>query len=279
MRKIAIGTVMSGALALSALAVPAASATTPDFAFSKVVVNGGKAIVVGTTNVVNVPVTYTLTRPADVVIDYKTKAAGVLLYRGSLSRIANEIESETAPVCTSVATTATTVTESCKETLELDPLFLFEAADATTWHAAGYYGRVDLDEDDSDGHVSVNYADDMWGPLASAQIKRAAKLTVNAGPEPVGKGETLTVTGSLTRATWYSYRDAKYTGHTGQQVALQFKAKGASTYTTLKTVTSGTSGALKTTVKASADGTYRFSFAGTSTTAPKAATGDYVDVK
>ncbi|MFF3610464.1 hypothetical protein [Streptomyces sp. NPDC002580] len=279
MRKIAIGAVASGALALSALAVPAASATTPDFTFSKVVVNGGTAIVVGTTNMVDVPVTYTLTRPADIVIDYKTKAAGVVLYRGSLSRVENEVGNEDAPTCTTTATTATTVTESCKETVVIDPFSLFESSDAGTWHAAGYYGRVDSDEDDSDGHVSFDYADDMWGPLASAQVKRAAKLTVNAGPEPVGKGKTLTVTGSLTRATWYGYKDANYTGYTGRPVALQFKAKGATAYTTVKTVTSGTSGALKTTVKASADGTYRFSFAGTSTTGAKAATGDYVDVK
>ena len=168
------------------------------------------------------------------------------------------------------------VTESCKETIAVDPFLLFEAADATTWHAAGYYGRIAADEDDSDGHVSFDYADDMWGPLASVQVKRAAKLTVNAGPEPVTKGKTLTVTGGLTRANWYS---GEYAGYTGQPVALQFKAKGASAYTTVKTVTSGTSGALKTTVTASADGTYRFSFAGTSTTGAKAATGDYVDVK
>ncbi|WP_406366487.1 hypothetical protein [Streptomyces sp. NBC_00645] len=277
MRKFAIGAVVSGALALSALAVPAASATTPDFTFSKVVVNGGKPIVVGTTNVVNVPVTYTLTRPSDIVLDNETKAAGIVLYRGSLSRIANELGNDKKPTCTTTATTAATVTESCEETIPLDPwASLYEAADATTWHAAGYYGRLDADEDDSDGHVSVNYADDMWGPLASVQIKRAAKLTVNAGPEPVTKGKTLTVTGSLTRANWYS---SEYAGYTGQPVALQFKAKGASAYTTVKTVTSGTAGALKTTVKASADGTYRFSFAGTSTTGAKTATGDYVDVK
>ncbi|MFD9461511.1 hypothetical protein [Streptomyces sp. NPDC060027] len=274
MRKFAIGAVVSGALAL---AVPAASATTPDFTFSKVVVNGGKPIVVGTTNVVNVPVTYTLTRPSDIVLDNETKAAGIALYRGSLSRIANELGNDKKPTCTTTATTATTLTESCTETIALDPYgSLYEAADATTWHAAGYYGRIASDEDDSDGHVSVNYADDMWGPLASVQIKRAAKLTVNAGPEPVTKGKTLTVTGGLTRANWYS---SEYAGYTGQPVALQFKAKGASAYTTVKTVTSGTSGALKTTVKASADGTYRFSFAGTSTTGAKAATGDYVDVK
>jgi hypothetical protein len=44
-------------------------------------------------------------------------------------------------------------------------------------------------------------------------------------------------------------------------------------------VTSGTAGTLTTTVKASADGSYRYKFAGTSTTGAATATGDYVDVK
>ncbi|MFE5138354.1 hypothetical protein ACFRDV_11830 [Streptomyces fagopyri] len=36
---------------------------------------------------------------------------------------------------------------------------------------------------------------------ATVQVKRYAKLTVNASPEPVKKGKALTVGGHLTRAT------------------------------------------------------------------------------
>ncbi|SFG42217.1 hypothetical protein [Streptomyces mirabilis] len=50
-------------------------------------------------------------------------------------------------------------------------------------------------------------------------------------------------------------------------------------YKTVKTVASGTAGALTTTVKASADGSYRYKFAGTTTTGTVTTTGDYVDVK
>jgi ABC-type amino acid transport substrate-binding protein len=58
MRKLAIGIAVSGALALTGLLAPVASAdTSPDLAFSAVTVNRGKAIVVGTTATVNVPVT------------------------------------------------------------------------------------------------------------------------------------------------------------------------------------------------------------------------------
>ncbi|MFE2564705.1 hypothetical protein [Streptomyces mirabilis] len=278
MRKFAIGAAVSGALALSALVVPSASAATPDLTFSNVVVNNGKAIVVGTTSTVKVPVTYTLVRPADLVIDGVTSTAGILLYRGqSLSKQQNELGPDDAPSCTTTATTATTVTQSCTEVIAIEPrLYFYDAADAGTGKVAGFYGRTTTDNDDSDNHISTEFGYDMWGVPGTAQVKRAAKLTTNATPEPVTKGKTLTVKGALTRANWET---SKYSGYTGQPVALQFKAKGANAYKTVKTVTSGSKGALTTTVKASADGSYRYKFAGTTTTGTATATGDYVDVK
>ncbi|MEU9173187.1 hypothetical protein AB0D34_36405 [Streptomyces sp. NPDC048420] len=280
MRKLAIGAAVSGALALTGLVAPVASAAdTPNLVFSGVTVNKGKAIVVGTTATVKVPVTYTLTRPSDLTIDYKSNFAGVMLYRGTLGSMQNTIEpTTTPPTCTTTATTDTTVTEACTETLALDPAeYLFEAADATTWKAAGLYSRMDQDNDDSDGHISLGYNYDAWGPLGSGvQIKRAARLTVNASPEPVKKGKTITVTGKLTRANWET---GTYSGYTSQKAALQFRAKGSNTYSAVKTVTSGTGGALKTTTTASKDGYYRYVFAGTSTTGAATAAGDYIDVQ
>ena len=277
MRKLAIGIAASGALALTGLVAPAASAdTSPDLVFSAVTVNSGKAVVVGTATV-NVPVTYTLTRPSDLTVDYKTKFSGVMIYRGTLSRMANEIDPEDAPTCTTTATTDTTVTESCKETLAFEPGYLYTASDATTWKAAGVYSKLDQDDDDSDGHISFTSSYDAWGPLGSgARIKRAARLTVNASPEPVKKGGTITVTGKLTRANWET---GTYTGYTTQKATLQFRAKSATSYTTVKTVTSGTGGALKTTTKATEDGYYRYVFAGTTTTGSATAAGDYIDVQ
>ncbi|MEU0406730.1 hypothetical protein ABZ307_02750 [Streptomyces griseorubiginosus] len=280
MRKLAIGIAASGALALTGLVAPAASAaTTPDLVFSNVTVNSGKAIVAGTSGTVKVPVTYTLTHPSDLTIDYKQTFAGVILYRGTLKSFGNTIEPDpTAPKCVITATAATTVTESCTETLFIDSSdSLFEAADATTWKAAGSYNQIDQDDDDSDGHVSFGFHTDLWGPIGSGvQIKRAAKVTADASPEPVKKGATLTVTGKLTRADWASGR---YTGYVSQKATLQFRAKGASGYTTVKTVTSGTGGALRTTTKATKDGYYRYVFAGTTTTGAATAAGDYVDVR
>ncbi|MER6632087.1 hypothetical protein ABT301_28380 [Streptomyces sp. NPDC000987] len=278
MRKLAIGAALSGVLALTGLTAPLASAATtgPDLVFSDITVNKGMAIVVGTSATVKVPVTYTLTRPSDLVIDYKTTFAGVLLYRGPLRDPANSIEPDGASTCTTTSTTDTTVTEACTETIGVEPRSdLYAAADATTWKAGGYYSHLEEDNDDSDGHVGFGYGYEVWGDVGTAQIKRAAKLTADASPEPVVKGRTLTVKGALTRARWATGR---YEGYAAQSVALQFRPAGSTTYTTVKTVTSGTGGALSTTVKATKSGYFRYQFAGTTTTGAKTSTGDYVKV-
>ncbi|MPY36440.1 hypothetical protein FNH09_36030 [Streptomyces adustus] len=275
MKKLAIGAALTGALALTGLAAPVASAATPSLVFSGVTVNKGKAIVVGTTGTVNVPVTYNLTRPADLVIDNKKTFAAVVLYRGSLKSVDNELGPEVMPTCTTTATTATTVTQRCTETIPVSPRdYLYEAADAGTWKAAGVYAHMDSTVSDDFLSSETNMA--MWGNLTTAKVQRAAKLTTDATPEPVKKGKTLTVKGALTRANW---ANGKYSGYVGQTATLQFRAKGSSTYKNVKTVKSGTAGALSTTVKANADGYYRYTFAGTSTTAAATAAGDYVDVK
>ena len=46
-------------------------------------------------------------------------------------------------------------------------------------------------------------------------IQRYSKLSVNASPEPVAKGKTITVTGKLTRANWETH---DYRGYTNQPV-------------------------------------------------------------
>ncbi len=278
MRKLAIGVAVSGALALTGLAAPAALADSPALTFGGVTVNNGKPIVVGTKARVTVPVAYSFTRPTDLVIDHKNTMLGIALYRGRLADPGNAIEgSAKKPACTTTATTDTTVTAACTTTLTIDPReSLFQGADATTWKAAAVYTEMATDEDDSDDHIGFHMGTDVWGNLGTAKIQRLAKATANATPEPVAKGRTLTVKGSLTRADWNAGR---YAGYQGQKVTLQFKAKGASAYTDVKTVTSGTAGALSTTVKAAKDGTFRYVFAGTSTTAAVKSAGDFVDVR
>ncbi|MFI2203747.1 hypothetical protein ACH47Z_23805 [Streptomyces sp. NPDC020192] len=225
-----------------------------------------KAIKVGTTKHVSTVVTYTLTHGADVDIASDSFASFPLIYRGS-SVTPDSVQGGDAPaIC--VARTATTAT--CKGTIDIypgetDPDLKLRNAWAGTWHGAGI--ALDLDSEKSALQVDG---------LGTTLVQRNSTLTVNASPEPVKKGATVTVTGRLSRANW---EDHKYHGFTGVLVKLQFRKKGSSTYTTLKTVKTDSTGNLKTTTKATVDGYYRYSFAGTTTTPAVNATADFVDVK
>jgi hypothetical protein len=295
---------VSGALALSALAVPAAQADDPaapawgtitagagqsafgaatatataadltalDVSFSGMKVNNGKALVIGTKKV-SVPVTYTLKHAAGVDVTSEEFLNGPFLYLRSLP---TSIEQDfTDPLlfgdepATCKDTSSTTA--SCKAVIDIRPAMGdLPNSGAVTWKAGGLALQGDSDTGELTG--------EKWqGRLGTATLRRHAKLTgTNAAPEPVRKGRTITVTSKLTRVNWET---GKYAGYGAQSVKLQFKKKGTSAYKDVKTVKSGSTGALKTTVKAGADGSYRFLFAGTTSTAPVTAGGDAVDVK
>ncbi|MGC5041592.1 hypothetical protein ACPXCS_39415 [Streptomyces sp. DT190] len=293
---------VTGALALSALAVPAAQAAEPkvpaDIAaasevvhadsgrstfaaaegglpyamnatFSSVKVNNGKNVVVGTTNLVKVPVSFTLTHGKEVDIHAADFFAGIELYRGaSFEESIFYFDSNDATCTDSSATVA-----SCKATVEIDPFALLNE-DAGSWKAAGFAVAFNGENPDDPNLDNVGVA--VTDPTNSFKLQRYSKLTVNASPEPVKKGKTITVTGKLSRANW---DDNKYHGYTNQSVKLQFRKKGSDTYTTLKTIKSNSTGELKTTTTASTDGYFRWSFAGTTTTPAVNATGDFVDVQ
>ncbi|MFI8533863.1 hypothetical protein ACIGMX_26900 [Streptomyces aquilus] len=274
---------VSGALALSALAVPAAQADSTSYRDAAVQALSGKsafaasaaaqldvsfsnlkiakAVKVGTTNHVSTKVTYTLTHGADVDIDSPDFANGPLIYKGTLEEPVNVLLGYDAATCT--ATSATTA--NCAGLIDIYPgdgdLL---NSDAGSWKA---------------GALALNYSTEdtaLQGDLGATLVQRNSKLTVNASPEPVRKGKTITVTGKLSRANW---EDNKYHGYTNQPVKLQFRKKGTSTYTTVKTIKSNSTGDLKTTVTAATDGYFRYSFAGTSTTPAVSAAGDFVDVQ
>ncbi|MFF5534217.1 hypothetical protein ACFY71_17270 [Streptomyces cinerochromogenes] len=268
---------VSGALALSALAVPAAHATgdsgtpyTLNVSFSNVTI--AKAIKVGTTNEVSATYSYTLTHGSDVDITKADFYTDAFLYKGSYDTPTAELYGDDPATCT--ATSATTAT--CKGTVDIYPADGdLKNAWAGSWgvaaEAVAFNGQ---NQDDPADLSKVGYKDQSG--LGSTLVQRYSKLTVNAGPEPVGKGKTLTVTGKLTRADW---EDHQYHGYSGQPVKLQFKKAGTTTYTTVKTVNTDSYGNLKTTTTANYDGYWRFSFAGTSTTPAVSAAGDYVDVQ
>ncbi|MEU2425067.1 hypothetical protein ABZ619_29305 [Streptomyces sp. NPDC007851] len=251
---------VSGALALSAFVAPAAHAvgsTAPDVTFSNMKVNGGKAIVVPATGSVKFTITYQVTHAAGL----KTSDfyAIPVIYHGTTIK---DSEYGVAPSADPTCTDTSTTVQSCKATLSASRADLVNSI-AGTWQSGG----VAFDKSDNPAFTNN---------LGKVSVQRLSKLTANATPEPVKKGKTITVTGSLTRANWDA---GKYAGYASQSVKLQFRKKGSSTYTTLKTIKSSSTGALKTTTTATVDGYYRYSFAGTSTTPAVNATGDYVDVQ
>jgi len=279
---------VSGALALSAFVVSAAHAdnAVPSYKAeaSKVLGTSGKtafsattdaadlgvtfsnfkiasAVKVGTTSHVTTTVTYTLTHGADYVLNSDDYDNGPFIYKGPADAPVNMLFGDAAATCTATSST----TASCKGLIDIRPADgELLNSDAGTW---------------SGGAVAVKYSNDdssaSFG-LGTTKVQRTSKLTVNAGPEPVVKGRTITSTGKLSRANW---EDNLYHGYTNQPVKLQFRKAGTSTYTTVKTVTSDSTGNVKATATAASDGYWRFSFAGTTTTPAVSATGDFVDVQ
>ncbi len=271
-----------GALAFSALRMPAAHAAdsaatsgtpyTMDVSFSNFKV--AKSVKVGTSAVVAVPVSYTLTHGSGVDITADDFYTEPFLYRGTFGDDSTpQLFGEDLATCT--ATSSTTAT--CKGAIDIHPADgdLLNSQ-AGVWKAGAdaiAFNGQDPASDSLD-YGKVGYKEQ--GGLGSTSVLRLAKLIVNAGPEPVTKGRTVTSTGKLTRADWQSHT---YKGFAKQPVKLQFRKAGTSTYTTIKTVYSDAYGNVKATGTATYDGYWRLSFAGTTTTASVSATGDYVDVK
>ncbi|MEU3983073.1 calcium-binding protein [Streptomyces sp. NPDC026672] len=254
MRMRASATVVTGALALavSAVAVPAAQADGGfgDTRITKVVVDGDNKVDFGTSGLKTVKVSVTASDNSGI------KGADSF----SLAGPGYGFETTGRPTCTVVNATTSTCTASVKIDPRVDYL---SNSNAGTWYV--------------DAWIDAKDGDFVWKEKAgSFSFQRSARLTVNASPEPVRKGATVTVTGALTRANWETL---KYGGYGSQSVKLQFRKKSSSTYTTLKTIKTDAKGNLRTTVKATVDGYYRYSYAGGSTTAAVSATGDYVDVK
>ncbi|MBK3573009.1 hypothetical protein JHN63_04050 [Streptomyces sp. MBT65] len=254
-------TFLTAALSASVLPATAHAADTAvadQTTFSNVVVNGGKDIVLGLTTRKTVTITWTAHDPEAVV------ASWAYLWHGPNTDDADGILPLYPPAGTCAVSAADPTTSTCKVSFGVDAARDFDHnALAGTWKVLA--GAQDSTDDWTEIDVS-----------GTADFKRAAKVTVNASPEPVKKGRTITVTGKLTRANWES---GTYTGYQSRPVQLQFRKKGSSVYTALKTVTSGVGGKLKTTTKAKSDGYFRYVFTGTATTGPSTATGDFVDVR
>ncbi|CAL9479880.1 calcium-binding protein [Streptomyces sp. enrichment culture] len=256
---------VSGALALSALALPAAQADEEpaDITVTNVVANDGKPIVMNGTGYKRVTVTMTVTAAAGV-----EEADATLWTGGVMPPSPDDLDGLNWPDmaeartpdglldCTEVnATTAT-----CGATFVLRP---------QRWEGGGFDTFVTVTDKNGGTYQNVN--------VKSFTYKRHSIVRLDASPEPVRKGGTITVRGKLTTAGYpYSYG---YVPVAAQNVTLQFKKAGTSTWATLKTVKSNRDGALRTTTTATYDGYYRFSYPGDHRNAPAVSVADHVDVR
>ncbi|WP_371577712.1 hypothetical protein [Streptomyces sp. NBC_01314] len=271
-RTVAVATLVA-ALGFSVLNAPAAHAADTGITVSDIVINNGKPIVVGTAKEVEPPITFNLALPAGYSVEGPAGmwSAYPFLYRGDLKTAADTGENFIQPgsyTCYEIDPRHA----RCEGNLYIDPHQAQEHvdsnSDATTWKVA-----VSLRLFKASGGLKAGETEKR---SKTVQLRRAAKATVNATPEPVTEGKKITVTGKLTRANWST---KKYGGYSGRTVSLQFKAKGADTFKTVKKATTSSTGALKSTVTASADGSYRWVYYGNSTTGVATSASDYVDVR
>ncbi|MFD5859542.1 hypothetical protein [Streptomyces chartreusis] len=243
--------VAGGAAAVfTAVAAAPAGAAEGGVSFTRVQVNGGKPIVIGVSNEVAVPASFRM------ATTQAWEYPAVYLYRSGGDELWHAIEtSDCIKVSSGVC--------DFNETMYFDPsVWDMRNSEAGAWKvAARVFFKGDGGDTDDEG--------------LTVHVKRNSRLTVNASPEPVAKDKTITVTGKVTRANWETRRYASYGG---RLVSLQFKPSGAASYTTVKKVYANSSGDLRTTVKASKTGTWRWVYYGNTTTGPSMSSGDNVVV-
>ncbi|MFJ9639994.1 hypothetical protein [Streptomyces sp. NPDC101178] len=245
--------VAGGAAAVfTAVAAVPAGAAEGGASFSRVQVNGGKPIVIGTSKEVVYPASFRV-----VTTRVWRWQPLVYLYRNGVED--KLWQTMGGDVCPNRVGTC-----DARQRLHFDPGgHGMRNSEAGVWKVAGEVLFKDGSKDVDATGVTV-------------QLRRDSHLIVNASPEPVAKGKTLTVTGKITRANWET---RKYGVYGSRQVNLQFKPAGASAYTLVKKVRANGSGALRTTVKASKTGTWRWAYVGDTTTGASVSLGDYVVVK
>ncbi|MFJ9506752.1 HtaA domain-containing protein [Streptomyces anulatus] len=144
---------------------------------------------------------------------------------------------------------------------------------------------------DSKGVVSASVTavkDGTWRARYAGTADRAAAVSAsdnvdvklrtavsgfNASPEPVRKGRTITVKGTLRSL------DSTWKNASGQSVIILFKADGSSKWSKLATVRTNGKGVFSKGFTAKKDGTWKAQFKATSSRLGTIGSGDRVDVR
>ncbi|MFD8409824.1 HtaA domain-containing protein [Streptomyces anulatus] len=150
---------------------------------------------------------------------------------------------------------ATTVTTSSKGVASAS----VTAVKDGTWRAR-YAGTADR-------AAAVSSSDNVDVKL------RTAVSGFNASPEPVRKGRTITVKGTLRSL------DGTWKNASGQSVIILFKADGSSKWSKLATVRTNGKGVFSKGFTAKKDGTWKAQFKATSSRLGTIGSGDRVDVR
>lgn len=258
MRRSMFGSAVLGSLAIAALLAPGAQADTGDLHVSDFRITGGGGS--GNDVVLGITDSRTITAKVTFTDDSGIKSGDFTLFHGSSLSNADAVlkSSEATAVCAASGTSSV-----CTKHYTIDPRRDLKNSLAGIWKLSVTAQANDGESMNADG-------------LTSFFMKRYAKLTANASPEPVAKGGTITVTGKLSRANWDTH---DYRGYAGQRAYLEFRTPGVTYYESLGYVTTSTTGVATAKVTATADRYWRYEFRPTMTTSAVKAPGDFVDVR
>jgi hypothetical protein len=158
-----------------------------------------------------------------------------------------------------------------QETVTLAPRSL---SNADAGKIPALVAALGADEDENDPNAGSTQ-ETTFSLLRRATWGRS----VNAGPEPVKAGAKLSIKGTLGRVNWNGAKKITYVGYGARKVQVQFRAAGSTSWVTIKSVLTGQTGKVATTVPAVKTGAWRIHFSGNAVTSPADSTADNILVK
>ncbi|MCX4584486.1 hypothetical protein [Streptomyces sp. NBC_01481] len=143
--------------------------------------------------------------------------------------------------------------------------YYYQAMTLNTGTTTGGYYRVH--------HVLSDNFTESFGPVVRLSRTQTRVVSVNASPEPVAKGATVTVTGVLQQSAggWKAYAS--------QPVKLYFLAKGYKTWSLVASGKTDSKGRATLKGKAGKDGSWVIRYAGDTAHFNSTAVADFVDVR